>query len=79
MPYSTSQMNEYMKKRWRRRRKEAIKKLGGRCIQCGSTRLLEFDHTDQKTKAFTISGCGRFFERFAMYMGHKQFCKIQGP
>lgn len=29
--------------------------LGGKCVQCGSSEELEFDHTDPSTKEFTIS------------------------
>jgi len=30
--------------------------LGGRCVRCGATEDLEFDHIDPSTKRFTISG-----------------------
>jgi hypothetical protein len=43
-------MNAYMTVRYRSRRREAKKKLGGKCSRCGSTRRLEFDHLDPKTK-----------------------------
>ena len=32
-----------------------LEKLGGKCVQCGSTKALEFDHIDPKTKSFNIS------------------------
>ena len=32
-----------------------LEKLGGKCVQCGSTKSLEFDHIDPKTKSFNIS------------------------
>ena len=37
-------MAEYMKKRIARRRAEAVKQFGGKCVKCGSTEDLEFDH-----------------------------------
>jgi len=48
-------MNAYMKERYRRRRKEALELLGGRCVVCGSRRGLEFDHRDPKSKGRTIA------------------------
>jgi hypothetical protein len=32
-----------------------LEKLGGKCVQCGSTKALEFDHIDPSTKSFNIS------------------------
>lgn len=48
-------MKKYMKKRWAKRRKEAIKSLGGRCVKCGSEKDLEFDHVDRGGKSFTLA------------------------
>jgi hypothetical protein len=32
-----------------------IEKLGGKCVECGCTETLEFDHIDPPTKSFNIS------------------------
>jgi hypothetical protein len=48
-------MNNYMKNRWIKRRAEAIEFLGGKCVECGSTEALEFDHIDPSTKTMTIA------------------------
>jgi hypothetical protein len=32
-----------------------IEKLGGRCVECGCTQSLEFDHIDPSTKSFNIA------------------------
>lgn len=32
-----------------------IEKLGGKCVKCGCTERLEFDHIDPSTKSFNIS------------------------
>lgn len=33
--------------------------LGGKCVRCGSTESLEFDHIDRTIKSFTIGGAKR--------------------
>ena len=38
-----------------RRRARALDHLGGRCVACGTTDRLEFDHIDPATKVLTIS------------------------
>lgn len=48
-------MNDYMKNRWIKRRAEAIEFLGGKCVECGATEALEFDHIDPSTKVMTIA------------------------
>jgi len=45
-------MNAYMKKRYAERRAIAIQLLGGKCVHCGSTENLEFDHIDRTKKSF---------------------------
>lgn len=37
------------------RRQEAIVKLGGECVDCGSVDKLEFDHVDPSTKEFVMA------------------------
>jgi hypothetical protein len=48
-------MKVYMLKRYHARRKIAIKYLGGKCIDCGSKKELEFDHIEPKEKSFSIA------------------------
>ena len=55
-------MNDYMKKRYARRRLEAIQKLGGVCVVCGTTERLEFDHIDPTLKDFTMANASSFSE-----------------
>jgi 5-methylcytosine-specific restriction endonuclease McrA len=54
MSNNVEYMREYMKARYHRRRADAIEKLGGKCVQCGSTSELEFDHIDPTTKSFVL-------------------------
>ena len=42
-----------------RLRKDAIERLGGKCVYCGTVDGLEFDHIDPKTKKFEISSIWR--------------------
>ena len=44
-----------MLERYHRKRSEAIQELGGSCVDCGSTELLEFDHIKRVTKTFDLS------------------------
>jgi len=41
-----------------RKEKKAIclEYLGGKCVKCGATERLEFDHIDRTTKKYTITG-----------------------
>jgi hypothetical protein len=48
-------MAEYMLKKYHRRRIEAIKQLGGKCVKCGTTNNLQLDHINPATKSFSIS------------------------
>jgi len=48
-------MREYMLNRYHRRRAEAMLRIGGKCVDCGTTENLEFDHVDPTTKEFEIS------------------------
>lgn len=45
---------EYNLNRYHKRRAEFVDMLGGRCVVCGTTENLEFDHIDPATKAFPI-------------------------
>lgn len=47
-------MAAYMADRYNRRRFHYIGKMGGKCVTCGSTDSLEFDHVDPKQKSFDI-------------------------
>ena len=56
-------MNEYMKERWRKRRVEAELFLGGKCVICGVSEDLEFDHINPATKLYTIAKASSFSEK----------------
>jgi hypothetical protein len=46
---------EYMKKSYYSRKAKLIDLLGGKCVVCGSTNDLQFDHKDPSTKVDTIT------------------------
>lgn len=43
---------KYNKRRYRAIREEIIKRLGGKCVRCGTITNLEIDHIDPSTKNF---------------------------
>ena len=43
------------KLRYEERKKVLVDMLGGKCVLCGSTEDLQFDHIDPKTKSFHIT------------------------
>lgn len=45
---------KYHLKRYHKRRKEVISRLGGKCVKCGSIENLEIDHIDPDTKVFNL-------------------------
>ena len=51
MPYANpAKKLEYQREWYAARREEGVGLLGGKCIQCGATEDLEFDHIDPATK-----------------------------
>ncbi len=62
MPYAdyNRSMNDYMKRRWGKRRAAAVASLGGKCVICGTTDKLEFDHIDPTTKVASIARASSF-------------------
>jgi 5-methylcytosine-specific restriction endonuclease McrA len=48
-------MRKYMLERIRKRREYALSKLGDKCVNCGISENLEFDHIDPKSKKDVIA------------------------
>ena len=42
--------NRYRNRKYRRLKAESVERLGGKCVWCGSTKSLEFDHVDRNTR-----------------------------
>ena len=53
------EFSEYMRRRYADRRVAAIELLGGKCSKCGSSKKLQFDHIDRKSKAVNIADLWR--------------------
>ena len=52
---SREEKNEYQNAYKRMRRQKIKDYLGGKCVGCGATTTLQFDHIDRKQKEFVIS------------------------
>jgi len=46
---------EDQRKLRKERKEHLVERLGGKCVECGTTHLLEFDHIDPLKKSFTIA------------------------
>lgn len=46
---------EEQRKLRKERKEHLVERLGGKCVECGTTHLLEFDHIDPLKKSFTIA------------------------
>lgn len=55
MSFTNEQMRAYQKDRYDRRMQEARAILGGVCITCGGTELLEIDHLEPGAKVANLS------------------------
>lgn len=56
MPYASKEAQLAAQRAFMdKKRQKALDFLGGKCVECGSTEDLHFDHIDPKTKVFTIS------------------------
>lgn len=55
-------MRAYKARRHRARREQAIRELGGCCVDCGTTDNLEFDHVDASTKLLDIGSLSSYSE-----------------
>lgn len=56
MTYTRERMREYMAARRSAVKSEMLALLGGRCVRCGTSENLEFDHINPADKSFEING-----------------------
>ncbi len=49
------QKNEKQNERRKQKKKQLVEYLGGKCVGCGTTENLQFDHIDRAKKQFVIS------------------------
>jgi 5-methylcytosine-specific restriction endonuclease McrA len=57
-----------------KRRAKCIAYLGGKCVQCGATEALDFDHKQPKTKSFSITA--RLMHRWSTLEGELTKCQL---
>jgi hypothetical protein len=55
MAFTKEEMKEYQRQWMKERRQEYLDYLGGKCVQCGVTENLHFDHIDASTKKYAIN------------------------
>ena len=60
MPYSDYNKHKQVvtnnnRKRRHRNRAKLVEHMGGKCVKCGNTENLEFDHIDKTTKTMKLS------------------------
>ena len=48
-------IGEYKREQRKERKAYCIEYLGGKCVKCGATERLEFDHIDRTTKKYNIT------------------------
>ncbi len=48
-------ISEYNKKYYDKRKAYCIEYLGGKCVKCGTTHTLQFDHIKRETKKYNIA------------------------
>lgn len=48
-------IREQAKKRKKLHKQKCLERLGGKCVKCGTTERLEFDHIDKTTKKYKIT------------------------
>lgn len=53
--YKEASSSDYMRERYRNKREQVIKELGGKCVSCGSKNKLELDHKDRKKKTMRMA------------------------
>ena len=53
--YNTPERRDALRKRYHQALSEAKEQLGGKCVKCGTTEKLQFDHIHPKDKLFAIS------------------------
>lgn len=53
--YYSKSGRDYHREYYKRRRQQLIEECGGKCVVCGTTENLEFDHIDRTTKRDNVT------------------------
>ena len=52
---NNEKIREYKREKRKRWRSKCVEYLGGKCVKCGTTHNLQFDHIKRETKKYTIA------------------------
>ena len=67
---------KYGRERYHRLLDEARTKLGGKCVRCGKTEDLQFDHIDRTTKLFCVSEAAGHGESLDAFWAEVAKCQL---
>ncbi len=65
---------KYSREHRKERRSKCIEYLGGKCVKCGATHNLQFDHIKRETKKYTIAS--RVTQSFTILQEELDKCQL---
>lgn len=74
--YTREERRAYHLAYYNKRKQKLVEMLGGRCVECGTKKLLEFDHEDSDTKSFTI-GKAILSMKWDLVVAEAHKCKLR--
>jgi len=54
-PGRQEEINQKSRERYKQKKNEMVELLGGKCVGCGTTHNLEFDHIDRTQKEYNVT------------------------
>lgn len=74
--YTREERRAYHLAYYNKRKQKLVDMLGGRCVECGTKKLLEFDHEDPNTKSFSI-GKAILSMKWDLVVAEAHKCKLR--